>query len=262
MVNRLKRFFLNETNIVILNAIILVFGIAGNLFFQIFCIPTNWAIVVIVICFTNSIIHPILNKKKELRPITSLINGVSFCFFIYCIIFLGLSILFGIIAIIFFGLGLIAFIPHYFALQLFWKEIVKSKSKIGKTFFILGILISLSLVINSNLKFKEALVDVEKFKNSNYEELNTTFMTEKILGMGLIYHVELCLYDGWRPPKHEPMLNIGLWLNNGLDPLKNMTLEKRLALYKQFFPEKKVKFNCSCAIEYSKSYHEDSLWMK
>lgn len=86
-------------------------------------------------------------------------------------------------------------------------------------------------------------------------------MTEKILGMHFIYHTRYCEFDGWRPPKHEPIIVIGMWLNNRIDPL-NVDLETRLKLYKTFFPDNKYKFDCSCGLQYSNNYHYDDLWKK
>jgi hypothetical protein len=102
--------------------------------------------------------------------------------------------------------------------------------------------------------YKKAVDSIEKFKASGYKELDKNFMTEKILGMHFIYHTEYCPYDGWRPPIHEPILVIGMWLNNG-DPLGGYgDLKTRLKLYKEFFPDKQYKF------EFYKPYQDDDLW--
>jgi len=84
-------------------------------------------------------------------------------------------------------------------------------------------------------------------------------MTEKILGMHFIYHTRFCEFDGWRPPKHEPILVIGMWLNGREEPLK-VDLKKRIELYKKFFPDNKYKFECSCGYMYSENYHNDEIW--
>jgi len=60
--------------------------------------------------------------------------------------------------------------------------------------------------------------------------------------MHFIYHTKYCWYDGWRSPKHELILVLGMWLNGRNDPL-DVSLEKRVRLYKEFFPERKIKFN-------------------
>lgn len=114
-------------------------------------------------------------------------------------------------------------------------------------------------VIYIGQDYKKAINSIEKFKVSGYTELEKNFMTEKILGMHFIYHTQYCEFDGWRPPKHEPIMIIGMWLNNRIDPLK-VNLETRLELYKKFFPDKKYKFDCSCGLEYRQDYHNDKLW--
>ncbi len=81
-------------------------------------------------------------------------------------------------------------------------------------------------------------------------------MTEKILGMHFIYHTEFCEFDGWRPPKHEPLLILGRLFNYNKDPL-NVSLEERIEIYRKVFPENKIKFDCSCAYLYKDSYHND-----
>ncbi len=84
-------------------------------------------------------------------------------------------------------------------------------------------------------------------------------MTEKILGMHFIYHTRICEYDGWRPPKHEPILVIGMWLNDREDPL-NVPLKTRLLLYEKFFSNNNYKFDCSYAIQYNNVYLNDVFW--
>jgi hypothetical protein len=123
----------------------------------------------------------------------------------------------------------------------------------------MAILLCSCAVIYIGQEYKKAIDSIEKFQASNYETLETNFMTEKILGMHFIYHTRFCEYDGWRPPKHEPVLVIGMWLNNRVDPL-DVNLKTRLELYQQFFPGKKYKFNCSCAIKYNQVYHNDPIW--
>jgi len=262
MIKFLKNIFATPNNRVIINGLLLMAAILGNMFFQVFCIPSNWALIVIGICFINVIFSPISTPEKSIRLVVSFINGVSLCLFIYCVIFLEGMNLLGIIAILFLGIGLLTYIPHFFIFQILRQELRSSSSKLSIFVFGLGILTCLSLPIISNHLFESALKDFDEFVQSDYAELNQSFMTEKILGMGLIYHVEFCIYDGWRPPIHEPLLNVGYWLNGKTDPLTGIPLEQRLELYKKFFPEKKVKFDCSCAIEYSDVYHGDKLWGK
>lgn len=136
---------------------------------------------------------------------------------------------------------------------------VKPVSRFSKWAFLAGFIVCIGISISAGYQYKQAIIDIEAFKESDHTELNKTFMTEKILGMHFIYHTRFCEYDGWRPPKHEPLLVLGMWLNGREDPL-HVSLETRLGLYKQFFPNRPYKFDCSCAMEYSEVYYNDILW--
>lgn len=259
MIKKIYGYFSKPAALAILNAVFIAIIIGFNSYYQAFCKPTTWAIVVLAICFTNTILYPILEKTK-LAPFTSFINGVTFVVFVYCVIFLAHMNFLGLMMIII-GLGLATFIPHFFVIQLIWKNVIHPKNKTSKYCFITALFLCIGIAIYIKQDYKKAITSVRKFKESNYTDLEKNFMTEKILGMHFIYHTEYCEFDGWRPPKHEPMLVVGMWLNNGIDPM-TVDLATRLELYKKFFPDKKYKFECSCGIEYSEDYHNDKLWKK
>jgi hypothetical protein len=260
MIKKIYKYISKSTKLAILNGVLIAIIIAFNIYFQSFCIPTTWAIIVLVICFTNTILYPIL-EKTGITPLTSFINGITLFVFIYCVVFLENMNLLGLFMIIV-GLGLVIFIPHFFIIQLIWKNLVKPKVKTSRYYFLTAIILCIGTVVYIGQEYKKAINSIEKFKESNYTELDRNFMTEKILGMHFIYHTRIeMIYDGWRPPKHEPIMVIGMWMNNRIDPL-NVDLETRLELYKKFFPENKYKFDCSCGIQYSKDYHNDELWKK
>lgn len=259
MVKKIYKHFSKPTNLAVLNGVLIALLILLNIYFQAFCIPTTWTIIVLAICFTNTILYPILDKTK-FAPLTSLINGVTLFVFIYCVIFLEHMNLLGLVMIIV-GLGLVIFIPHFFIVQLIWKNLIKPTNNTLRYSFILAIILCIGIVIFIGQEYKRAIYSIEKFKESNYTQLDKSFMTEKILGMHFIYHTRFCEFDGWRPPKHEPIMVIGMWLNNRIDPLK-VDLETRLELYKKFFPDKKYKFDCSCGLQYRQDYHDDKLWKK
>lgn len=257
MINKIYKYFSKPTNLAILNGALLAILVLSNINFQAFCIPTTWTIIVLIICFINTILYPFLNETK-FAPLTSFINGVTLFIFVYCIIFLEQMNYLGLVLITV-GLGLVTFIPHFFVVQLIWKNIVKSTNKTSKHFFLAAMLLCTGTIILIGQEYKRAIQSFEKFKESDYTQLDKSFMTEKVLGMHFIYHTRFCEYDGWRPPKHEPILVIGMWLNNRIDPLQ-VDLETRLKLYKNFFPDRKYKFECSCANQYGPNYHNDKLW--
>jgi uncharacterized membrane protein YidH (DUF202 family) len=259
MLKKIHAYFSKPVNLAILNGFFIVLLILFNTCFQAFCIPSNWAIIVLAICFANLILYPLLADTK-FAPLFSFINGVSVFVFVYCVIFLEQMNIIGL-ALILVGLGLVTFIPHFFIVQLIWKSIFKQTNKISKYLFLTAIFLCTVAVILVGYEYKRAIQAIDEFKDSNYTQLDKSFMTEKILGMHFIYHTRFCEFDGWRPPKHEPILVIGMWLNNRKDPL-NVSLEKRLELYKKFFPENEYKFDCSCGVQYRHSYHNDPLWKK
>ena len=253
----MPHLFSNPYRLSIINGLILLCGIAGNAYYQVFCNPVPWALLVLIICFANSVASPILLAKEKFVVATSFINGVSLFVFIYCFIFLISVQLIGFVAILFFGLGLLVYIPNFFIIQIIRYGFVKLNSSAGRRAFIVGTILAFSLLPISAVLVHNGLEDIEHFEKSKFTELNTTYMTERILGMGFIYHVRFCEFDGWRPPKHDPLLNMGLWLNGNKYPLTT-SLGRRKDLYKKFFPGRPVKFECSCADEYKEDYFKDT----
>jgi hypothetical protein len=111
----------------------------------------------------------------------------------------------------------------------------------------------------AGISYNRAMNKMKMVQESSSLEFDANFMTEKIIGMHFIYHTEICEYDGWRPPIHEPFLVLGMWWNSMEGPL-NISLKDRLELYRTIFPDNPVKFKCSCALQESTNYHKDVLW--
>ncbi len=265
MLRRFRNFISTPKGLSIVNTVLLVLVILTNLLFQAFCRPTEWATILLIICFLNVALYPLITEQTKLFYVSNFINGLSFGIFVYCIIFLEHINFLGLFAILLFGLGLVTFIPYFFVIQLFYKLLFGYKNVLTKILFCLGILTFLSVAFVFNSQYKTALVSIDNFKKSNFTTLDKNFMTEKILGMYFKYHTQICEYDGWRPPLHEPALVIGQWLNGRQDPLSpdrhsRLDLKERINLYRSFFPDEKVKLNCSCASGYSSDYHNDSLF--
>lgn len=257
MIKKIYQYFSIPKRLALLNGSLIIFIVLLNFFTQAFCIPPIWTVLLLIICFANTILYPFL-KTSKYEFLISFLNGISLCIFIYSAIFLENINLFGLTMLLL-GIGIPLAIPYFFIFQLLWTHLIKPIHKRSRYFFIGGIVSCLGIIFFIGQEYKNAISSIEKFKASNYTELDKTFMTERILGMHFIYHTRFCYYDGWRPPKHDPILVIGMWMNNRIDPL-DIRLEERLQLYKKFFPENSYKFKCSCAIQYRKDYHNDRLW--
>lgn len=260
MSNQLRQFFSSAKGLTIINAFLLCIAVLTNIFFQVFCIPSTWSLLLLILCFTSTIFYPIMRKFKGILPLLCFINGISICVFIYCVLFLGHANYLGFLGLFILGIGSLTFIPHFFIIQIFWINVIKPAAKFSVFYFIFGILIFIVISLYFGYEYKNALSDIKRFKENNFQQLHKSFMTEKILGMHFIYHTRYTEYDGWRPPIHEPALVIGMWLNGNVDPLGDMqliSLDKRIELYKKFYPQNKLKYKCSCAIDGSSSYHKD-----
>ncbi len=252
------------------NVILISVIVIGNALLQVFCIPVLWAAVVLGVCFIVSILNPILETKERLAPALGFINGVSTMVFLYCILFLEEMNIFGLILILLLGLGLLVYIPHYFIIQLFWKSIIKPKYKRIRIWYIMGISVSVIIAVISINKYKTSLQNVNNYVNGKKQELELDYFTERILGEHFIYHTRLeSYYDGWRPPFHDSLFVLGLRATDYEDPLRSNTyhilpsdLIKRIELYKRYYPDNTIKYECSCAKEYDYWYHGDDLWKK
>ena len=254
MIRRLKLLKVSPNKLLITNAILVFISILANTLIQVFCIPSLWAFVLLIVCFANFLAFPFFRNQKLLL-MSSFINGIFFCVNIYCIIFLWQVQVLSII-LIFYGVGILTFIPYFFATQALWQNLVKPKMKLFRISFLIGIFASVSIAGYFGYEYKKAITEISRFQLSGFNQLEKSYMTEKILGMHFIYHTRFCEYDGWRPPIHEPALIMGMWLNNNYDPLY-ISLEKRIEFYKKFYPGEKIKFECSCAYSYSSDYFED-----
>ena len=233
--------------------------VLGNSRIQVMCIPTLWAGVVLTICFGVITFYPLLIQRKKMVLPVSFIAGFSFCVLLYCILFLEWISLYGIPMVALFGLGLLVLMPQFLFIQLFWKFVVRPVSKRSRLFFSLGLVPAICIIFLAGRMYSSASSALVRSAENGFETVDQNFMTEKILGMHFIYHTRFCEFDGWRPPKHEPLLVIGMWMNGREDPLQ-MDLSERLALYRRVFPNNQVKFRCSCASAYSQSYHNSHLW--
>lgn len=140
MIRLIRKFFASPEKTCLFNAIWISACILANILFQVFCIPVLWAAIVLAICFLNTIFYPILISKEKLRPFIGFTAGVSFCVFIYCIIFLEKMNLTGLILLIV-GIGLLVFMPHFMALQILYKFLIRPVQSSLRKYFLSGVII-------------------------------------------------------------------------------------------------------------------------
>ena len=207
-----------------------------------FCVFVPWAMAVQIVCFVNMVTFTWLEQTPLWRP-NAFLCGISTGVFIYWVIFSERWVLFFPVSILFIFL-------------LVWRNVKHPVRKQSKPWYFAGITVCVVFAIVSAILFSSA---AKKVKNGEYDTKNP--MTERILGMHFRYHTRICIYDGWRPPLHDPAMVMGMRLTGDKDPLEGMTLETRLQLYHEIYPELPVKNHCACSKE-SKRYHyfDDYLW--
>ena len=207
-----------------------------------FCVFVPWAMAVQIVCFVNMVTFTWL-ELTPLWRLNAFLCGISTGVFFYWVIFSEGWVLFFPVSILFIFL-------------LVWRNVKHPVRKQSKPWYFAGITVCVVFAIVSAILFSSA---AKKVRNGEYDTKNP--MTERILGMHFRYHTRICIYDGWRPPLHDPAMVMGMRLTGDKDPLEGMTLETRLQLYHEIYPELPVKNHCACSKE-SKRYHyfDDYLW--
>ncbi len=264
--------------------ITLLYTLAGfvvNYFMlQVFCVPVWWAALFFAAFFISLLLFPYA-KSYLLKSVLAIGLGAGVFISLYLSVFLShpssgfigyfVGYILYLIGILFLGLGLLAFIPFYYLHHIY--KYFKQAVPIIRYCFVLGLLVPTIITVAYLRPFKSEL---QKFHNAcgmydrNYlyhdkdmqhpELFTANKYTEQFLGIGIKYHTELdFIYDGWRPPVHDPLLNIGLWLySDTYYPARQLN---RVKYYKRFFPNKDYKVSCLCSYtDDGKTYFDSSYW--
>ncbi|MBR0054083.1 MAG: hypothetical protein IJP65_02110 [Bacteroidales bacterium] len=227
----------------VLNVILIAISIWLNITYNGgFCVFVPWAMVVQIICFVNMVTFTWM-EKTSLWWFNAFICGISTGVFFYWVIFSGILVILFPVSILFIFL-------------LVWRNVKHPVRKQSRPWYFAGITVCVVFAIVSAILFSTA---AKKIKQGEYDTKNP--MTERILGMHFRYHTRICIFDGWRPPLHDPAMVIGMRLTGDNDPLEGMTLESRLLLYHEVYPSLPVKNHCACSLESAENgYFEDYLW--
>jgi hypothetical protein len=233
----------------------------GNHFNQAFCKPVLWAQIVLIITLLPVVFWPVLQKHTpKLLPVWQFLRGIAFSICIYCILFIGRANL-ALPLFIIVGLGLLGMIPHFFAFQLIYQTFLRRRNTVHRGMFLVGIAFSLGCAYYMALDFRAAIPIARQLAASPapYEGPHAAAV-ERILGMHFKYHTrQEFMYDGWRPPFHDPAMVIGYWSVGMADPL-DLDLDHRIATYHKVFPGLPLKQTCTCAQAYSQDYRYDPRW--
>ena len=234
-----NRFWFKMT-ISVISILLIVLSVWMNINYNAgFCVFVPWAMALQLLSFVNMVTFPWLERTRLWRA-NALMCGVSTGVYIYWVLFAGFWVLLYPASL-------------WFLFLLFRHFIIHPEVERSRGWYWSGIIICFVFAIVSVGLYSSA---ANKVRQGEYDTRNP--MTERVLGMHFRYHTSFCIYDGWRPPLHDPAMVIGTRLGGG-DPLHDMSLEERLALYHKVFPNNPVKAPCACCRE-SRGYFTDELW--
>lgn len=280
LLNLLYRFLFhpNKHFRVVITLVYTLAALMVNFFvLQVMCMPVEWLVIPLVLFIISIILFPYASGNMQV--IMAFFLGIGVCISVYSIVFLKdpwggfagyIIYTIGIFAI---GLGLLPFIFFYYLYHIL-RYFISGTVWVKKS-MLTGIILPVIVIIFYLLPFKRKLdlfnkacgpvPDCMTYHHYNIEMespelLKANIYTEQFLGIGIKYHTKIeYVYDGWRPPIHNPLLNIGLWLYS--DTYYPKQYLHRTKYYKLFFPGKSYKYSCPCSYTYDgMTYLKGMYW--
>ena len=240
----------------ITNAVLVAILVTVNITYQTFCRPVWWAEVIAVTCLLWTVIRPLVRDKVH-PLLNSFLSATTCLFWSYICFFILTENLFHMSVI-----SLLAGLVFLLVFNFFeWKK--KSMEGTGaRLLFGVVIAFAVSVAFVSAKTYHRTAQEIAAAGVGRMDSVQEGYWVERITGMHFIYHTRYCIFDGWRPPRLDPLLTVALAANHYEDPLRELgvTLEERLQLYRKRYPDRPYKFKCPCAIHYGDMYHEDPLW--
>jgi len=234
---------------------------------QIYCRPVNYAAAMCSAFFAAIVLMPFLHQKY-IRSAAYLLIGSGIPICLYCIIFLAdpyerfggylSQNILRIALFLSFRMALTAYAPLYLLWHIYCY--VRLGTRAEKLLTLSGCAIPIIAFVfylypfcaNYNLYMRAW----NKYGNTQQfaDALPRNYFTERFLGIGFLYHTKLnVIYDGWRPPLHDPFVNAALWIySKGADGYypppfywKTTIIPKEI-YYHHLFPDLPLKANCPC----------------
>lgn len=243
----MSHVFLNPWVQTSLNVLLVALAYVGNLLVQGFCQPVGWALVVLQVAFFPVVFWPILRMSfPKLHLLWHFLQGIAFAICLYSLIFLGILNLYMPVMLIM-GVGIPSLSLYFFTVQLFWRYARPAANWQQRGPFLFAILLMLGVGAWFATEHLAGAQIAIALRNSPKPYAGPhEAAVERVIGMHFKYHTRPEIFDGWRPPLHDPVLVIGLLITNMQDPLP-IPLDERVALYQKVFPERPVIMECACA---------------
>jgi len=254
-------------------------GIFFNFFvLQVFCMPVMYASVMCIVFYIALLAFPFIHNKV-LKTIACFLLGTGVPICIYCAWFLAsgnggvFNYVFFFFAILLLGAGLLGFIPFYLLLHI--RRYYKAAVPIGRRSILAGVVVpfvALAIYLSAFRSYLVSTISIQDnvaTKDEFVRRLPNSYFTERILGLCWKYHTCIdFVYDGWRPPLHDPFLIIGLTYcspavfhhSNTADNFWPVYYWEAIKYYHRKFPGRRLKENCPCSYSRDgKDYLTDPL---
>lgn len=232
--------------------------IANEYFVQGFCQPVPWAGWVLLLGTGAFLAWPWLHRTLPVVQYAALfLQGIGFTVCVYCQWFVERGALVALVAF-FLLFPLLFLVPTFFAVQLL-KRGVLNALPMGRLAFGLGVAALLPAQLWVEWQYRAVEAAVARLPAGQQQDLaaldqviSRTYVAERLAGAFFKYHNYLeFIYDGWRPPLHDPLVNVSLWLRpvggaRPSNPLDMRNVDKQVALYQRLFPGLPVKADCIC----------------
>lgn len=238
--------------------ILLVIGcyLANQYFVQGFCQPVPWAAWVLAFSTGAFLAWPWLKKVPGLNYVLAFLLGGHLLVCVYCTLFIGPHLLIGVL-FAFLGYPLLLWVPVLFAVQA--TRWIRASPLPGIRWgFGAGIAALLLVQGWALLQYREVTAAVATLPPSQRNQPESllsvvprNYMAERLAGQLFKYHASANMIDdGWRPPLHDPLVNVCLWANAATGytaPLTIGGINTQAAFYQQLFPSKPIKVDCGCS---------------
>ncbi|MDO7851151.1 hypothetical protein [Hymenobacter convexus] len=252
---------------------------ANEYWFQGFCQPVEWAAWVLAVSTGAFLLWPFAKRVPGLNYLLLFLMGVHFTVCVYCALFINPLQLLSILLMAFLVFPLLLWVPVVFAVQAL-NRVHRSALPGARVVFGLGVLALLPVQLWAELRYREVETAVARLPWQQRHQVASlvgvvprNYMAERLAGALFKYHNSPeFVFDGWRPPLHDPLVNICLWSRSGGgNPLlidsaawrtPQTSADTQAAFYHQLFPDLPIKADCTCNHTHDgESYLEWQPWL-
>jgi len=252
--------------------LVLAVYIANEYFIQGFCQPVPWVWWVLGPSTGAFLAWPWLKHVRGLNYVLVFLLGVYFVVCVYCTLFIGPHLVIGLL-LGFLLFPLLLWLPVVVAVQVI-RRVLASRLPGARWVFGAGLLPLLLAQGWAWRQYRQVEAAVATLPLAQRHQAGPllrvvprTYMAERLAGQLFKYHaLSEMLFDGWRPPLHDPLVNVCMavgflaqhdaartgplviesW-NYGYGGYRVTDINAQAAFYHKLFPDETLKADCACS---------------